>query len=293
MTESETQPSPARQRAEARKQKLLTQGNDRLAKITGAMKGHQPAPSSTQSSPPIPSTETPQDPPEIDISNLSTTSTPTLHSSDSNMKLNQPISTPSSHLGSLNPGNDSIVDDSMFEMMKSMGLQLPPGFDPSAFKNQTQFDPSNLSPNNQAMSSSHWTDSIFPILTITFILGLVYTNYSSQSTLQVPDHALGITNPNLNPTPIFWMFVTIELSLQATRWFFKRNTPQSSGMLRTLAGSLPSPYSNLISIGIKYFDFFDQFLNHFCCLVFGVGLLLIYLDWKTVNQFGWVSFLLP
>lgn len=38
---SDSQPSPARQRAEARKQKILTRGNDRLAKITGAMKGHQ------------------------------------------------------------------------------------------------------------------------------------------------------------------------------------------------------------------------------------------------------------
>ena len=32
-------PSPARLRAEARKQKILSKGNDRLAKITGAMKG--------------------------------------------------------------------------------------------------------------------------------------------------------------------------------------------------------------------------------------------------------------
>lgn len=180
MTESETQPSPARLRAEARKQKLLTQGNDRLAKITGAMKGHQPIPPTTSqsSSPTIPSTQaqTHQDPPEVDISNISTTSTPTLRSSTSNVKLNQQMSSSSNNLGSLNAGNDSIVDDSMFEMMKSMGLQLPPGFDQSAFKNQTQFDPSNLSSNTQTMSSSHWTDSIFPILTVTFILGLIYTS---------------------------------------------------------------------------------------------------------------------
>lgn len=292
MSEPEPQPSPARQRAEARKQKLLTQGNDRLAKITGAMKGHQSPPT------PTPSTQTHQDPPEVDISNLSNTS-PSLLPKSSTSNPNSLNQTPSrNHLGA---GNDSIIDDSMLEMMKSMGLQLPPGFDQSTINPGVGSHSKNQSSSNslnhpQEKGRKDWIDIGLGLLALTSIIGIIYKNYASQSILSFQGDSLGITHhPNLRPTPIFWMFMTLEITLQVTRWFFKKNTSQNNNkmVLRTLAGSLPSPYSNLVFMGIRYVGCLDEVLNHFCLLVFGLGWGLVYLDARSVMEFGWVSLLLP
>ncbi|KAH9819209.1 hypothetical protein DFH28DRAFT_1105623 [Melampsora americana] len=296
MSESETQPSPARQRAEARKQKLLSQGNDRLAKITGAMKGHQTNPThpntlSHQIS------HTTADPPEIDISHLSSETNLKTKSTESVLNSNPSIFK-SDQPSSFNPINsnqtDSILnEEKMLEMMNSMGLQLPPNLPLSS--SSLHHSKSNLESLNDELHSNHRSDLVLTFFTLVFILGLVYfTNSQSQAFVNIQNSESIITSSNLDSNQIFWMFVTIEIGLQFIRSCFKNKSNQPNGILLHLSKSLPLPYSSLISMIFNQFQTIQSILNHFSILIFFLGLSLIYVDFRLhSDRSNWLEFLLP
>ncbi|PLW45220.1 hypothetical protein PCASD_04029 [Puccinia coronata f. sp. avenae] len=311
-----TSPSPARLRAEARKQKILSKGNDRLAKITGAMKSSHPY---AHSEAEVPSTE----PPDVDISKLDSTDQPPnstnaepkppssstgsapIHQRKSIADLSRPVNRP--------PMNSSIPPNSadpMLQMMKAMGIELPSaGVLPSDKMFGTEGAPnpmmqqafaglSGMQMGGQPARRKTWVDRVFPLLNLLAVVGLVtsavfwwnpLTNYWRQlqgsgpvdANVKVdlkaewealyPSGSTPSVRQALGPAPVFWMFVTIELALQATRWMFNWGSAPPPGLLDTLILSLPPPYSTIASTAKKYFSITSSLIDDLCLLIFGVG----------------------
>lgn len=149
--------------------------------------------------------------------------------------------------------------DPMLQMMKAMGLELPnPGGLPSDQMFGTEGAPnpmmqqafaglSGMQMGGQPAREKTWADRIFPLINLLTVVGLVVSavlwwnplsNYwrQLQGSGQINEHLnvdlkaewetlypTGSTpsvRQALGPAPVFWMFVTIELALQATRYMF-------------------------------------------------------------------------
>lgn len=336
-------PSPARLRAEARKQKILSKGNDRLAKITGAMKGthfnSQPETVKDEAS----------EPPEVDISLLNSNDQPSpsnsskppgsssepslvnrekkLHRQSSKKSRSDLVSDPSL----IPPPMTSNDSDPMLQMMRAMGLELPnlngmpsstfdPGCTPNPIMQQTLAGLNGMSMANQQPIPKNWVDRVFPLLNLIAITGLILaakmwwvpmTDYwrlfqdlgsndrNSQIDLQAewaalhPAGSTPAVRHALGPAPVFWMFVTFELTLQATRWMFNRGSATPPGLLGTLIYSLPRPYSILASTAMKYFAIISSLVDDLCLLVFGVGCAVMWLEWRNLNDHSLFSLLQP
>jgi len=341
-------PSPARLRAEARKQKILSKGNDRLAKITGAMKGsHTYIHSESE---PVAS-----EPPDVDISKLdsndpppnSSSAEPRLLPSSSTSSTSTPQkqsipderSTKKNHadqsIKNRPPMNSSIppnAADPMLQMMKAMGLELPnPGGLPSDQMFGTEGAPNPMMQQafaglsgmqmGQPAREKTWADRIFPLINLLTVVGLVVSavlwwnplsNYWRllQGAGQINNEHLKVdlkaewetlyptgSTPSvrqaLGPAPVFWMFVTIELALQATRFMFNWGSAPAPGLLDTLIFSLPRPYSTLASTAVKYFHITSSLIDDLCLLIFGVGCAVLWLEWKHLSDHSLSSLFQP
>ncbi|CAH7686431.1 hypothetical protein BY996DRAFT_7417500 [Phakopsora pachyrhizi] len=325
-------PSPARLRAEARKQKILSKGNDRLAKITGAMKGHQVESQSKDSE----SALVPE-PPDVDISLIDqSASTAASSSSSSFQKSNENLrsrkasqnsgvlrSSSSNSFKNESTGINSQKNDPIFEMMKSMGLGALPtdfGSDNPLLGNgpdggrtvhplmQQAFSGANPEINmNQAVINKTCFERLYPLINLLIVSGLIsssivwwspissylrdFYGYESNGdqknkVLNVkeewdalyPEGSSAIVRQALGPVPVFWMFLTIELGLQATRLFFNRNSTKSPGFMNTLIMSLPTPYSNLAYTILRYVSIFNSLIDDISLLIFGVGCAVVWLE---------------
>ncbi|PWY99258.1 hypothetical protein BCV70DRAFT_212115 [Testicularia cyperi] len=85
--------------------------------------------------------------------------------------------------------------------------------------------------------------------------------------------------------PMFWLFLGLEVSLQAIRIvIFSKKTPAPPSLLATLASALPIPHINLaIRLAGKYLALVNAFVNDFAILVFVFGASVI---WSTYSLGG-------
>ncbi|OAV96280.1 hypothetical protein PTTG_03481 [Puccinia triticina 1-1 BBBD Race 1] len=343
-TESEA-PSPARLRSEARKAKILARGNDRLAKITGAMKSSQIYPHSEAE-------KVSTEPPDVDISKLDSTDRPpnssnagtkppssSTSSISTSQKMNVPEqptrqlrSDPSLDRLSMNSSIPPNAADPMLQMIKAMGLEMPNSGGlpsdqmfgteaaPNPMMQQASAGLSGMQMGNQAPREKTWVDRIFPLLNLLTVIGLVVSavlwwnplsNYwrvlqgsspiAEDSNIDLkaewealyPSGSTPAVRQALGPAPVFWMFVTIELALQATRWMFNWGSASSPGLLDTLIMSLPMPYSTLASTAMKYFAITSSLIDDLCLLIFGVGCAVLWLEWKDLSDHSLFSLFQP
>ncbi|KAH9465669.1 hypothetical protein Pst134EA_013551 [Puccinia striiformis f. sp. tritici] len=333
-------PSPARLRAEARKQKILSKGNDRLAKITGAMKSSHTYPHSETE-------KVSTEPPDVDISKLDTTEKPSntlpsssINSNSTQQKMNLPEnlaqqlrSDPLMDRSSMNSSIPPNATDPMLQMMKAMGLELP---NPGGMPSDQMFGTEGGMPNpmmqqafaglggmqmgNQPGREKTWVDRIFPLLNLFTVIALVVSavlwwnplssywrllqgSGSTDQDLKVdlkaewdalyPSGSTPAVRQALGPAPVFWMFVTIELTLQATRWMFNWGSAPPPGLFDTLISSLPRPYSTLASTAMKYFTITSSLIDDLCLLIFGVGCAVLWLEWKDLTDHSLFSLFQP
>ncbi|KAI9612366.1 hypothetical protein KEM48_004097 [Puccinia striiformis f. sp. tritici PST-130] len=305
-------PSPARLRAEARKQKILSKGNDRLAKITGAMKSSHTYPHSETE-------KVSTEPPDVDISKLDTTEKPsnTLPSSSINSNsTQQKMNLPENLAQQLRDGTRAtqpggMPSDQMFGTEGGM---------PNPMMQQAFAGLGGMQMGNQPGREKTWVDRIFPLLNLFTVIALVVSavlwwnplssywrllqgSGSTDQDLKVdlkaewdalyPSGSTPAVRQALGPAPVFWMFVTIELTLQATRWMFNWGSAPPPGLFDTLISSLPRPYSTLASTAMKYFTITSSLIDDLCLLIFGVGCAVLWLEWKDLTDHSLFSLFQP
>ncbi|KAL9934899.1 hypothetical protein V8E36_005975 [Tilletia maclaganii] len=83
--------------------------------------------------------------------------------------------------------------------------------------------------------------------------------------------------------PIFWLFVSVEVALQSTRILLFRNKPQPPSIFNTILNFVPLPPQlvQLIRTGASYIGLLSALLNDLAIVLFGVGLTIIWAQWKT------------
>ncbi|KAH9465663.1 hypothetical protein MJO29_007373 [Puccinia striiformis f. sp. tritici] len=187
---------------------------------------------------------------------------------------------------SMNSSIPPNASDPMLQMMQAMGLELPnPGGMPSdqmfgteggmpnPMMQQAFAGLSGMQMGNQPGREKTWVDQIFPLLNLFTVISLVVSavlwcnplssywrllqgSGSTHQDLKVnlkaewdalyPSGSTPAVCQALGPAQVFWMFVTIELTLQATKWMFNWCSAPPPGLLNTLINLLPRPYSSYI-----------------------------------------------
>ena len=69
----------------------------------------------------------------------------------------------------------------------------------------------------------------------------------------------------------FWMFATVELLLQSTRFFLERGRAPGGGILVTVAEFLPEPWKGYVKIGIRYSAIFTTIIADAMVIIFALG----------------------
>lgn len=74
------------------------------------------------------------------------------------------------------------------------------------------------------------------------------------------------------PAPkLFWIFTTIELVLQSSRYFVDGGRPAASGILATIGRFLPEPYANYVRIFGRYSIIYTSIVSDAMVVVFVLG----------------------
>ncbi|CAD6889816.1 unnamed protein product [Tilletia laevis] len=83
--------------------------------------------------------------------------------------------------------------------------------------------------------------------------------------------------------PIFWLFISVEIALQSTRILLFRNRPAPPSILNTILNFLPLPpqLTSLIRTGASYIGLVSALANDLAIVLFGVGLTIIWAQWRT------------
>ncbi|RHZ76043.1 hypothetical protein Glove_208g39 [Diversispora epigaea] len=92
---------------------------------------------------------------------------------------------------------------------------------------------------------------------------LSYLKYSN------PDYL--IETEKVPSVSLFWYFITIELILQSTRLFLQKEKVFQGSVLGNLATRLPSPFSDILVVFLRYNLIWKCLLEDACVLVFIIG----------------------
>ncbi|KAK0558432.1 hypothetical protein OC844_005158 [Tilletia horrida] len=92
--------------------------------------------------------------------------------------------------------------------------------------------------------------------------------------------SFGLTSSTV---PIFWLFISVELALQSSRILLFANRPPPPSILNTALNILPVPpqLAQLIRTGASYVGLLSALLNDLAIVLFGVGLTILWAQWKT------------
>ncbi|KAI1300970.1 hypothetical protein EDD11_005912 [Mortierella claussenii] len=133
----------------------------------------------------------------------------------------------------------------------------------------------------QVDETARWWKLLHFVLSVLLGLGVVYREYSRQGDLGRFE-TLAIEKPlpygayQVAPIPVFWYFITMELILQTTRMVLHGVTASPSSTLGTVAGFLPSPFSDAIRIFMRYRLIWSSMVNDLTVVVFIVGLTIAF-----------------
>ncbi|MCJ1392438.1 hypothetical protein MMC18_005305 [Xylographa bjoerkii] len=72
-------------------------------------------------------------------------------------------------------------------------------------------------------------------------------------------------------TGIFWIFTTVELVLQSSRFFMERGRMAQSGILATVSNFLPMPYKGYVSLIARYSGIYTTIVEDAMVIVFVLG----------------------
>ncbi|KAE8270399.1 hypothetical protein A4X09_0g1954 [Tilletia walkeri] len=83
--------------------------------------------------------------------------------------------------------------------------------------------------------------------------------------------------------PIFWLFISVEIALQSTRILLFRKQPPPPSFLNTILNFLPLPpqLTSLIRTGASYISLVSALANDLAIVLFGVGMTIIFAQWRT------------
>lgn len=279
----------ARLRRERRNAKLQAGGSDRLNKIT-SLSGRPaeadafatPSPSSSPApaasfSRPRHATAHDADPDEVDISTVFRRPAPQDPTSMDQQALLQQLlrgggGIPNADLDGASPDIQPPVNDPMMQMMQQMmaggpGNGSPPGADGMPPGLASMFGQGFPGQQQQPASSADYTWRI-----VHAICALFLATYTALS-LKFPSSAtarLYIDESSAAPR-LFWMFATAELVLQSTRYFLDGGKMPPGGLLATVAGFLPQPYSGYVQTVSRYSLIYTTIVSDAMVIVFVLG----------------------
>ena len=70
---------------------------------------------------------------------------------------------------------------------------------------------------------------------------------------------------------IFWIFTTVELILQSSRFFMERGRVAQSGILATMSNFLPMPWKGYVSLIARYSGIYTTIVEDAMVIVFVLG----------------------
>lgn len=274
----------ARLRREKRNAKLQSEGNDRLAKITQLSGRPAPAPEDPTTKPttaPAPMSASVEDPDEVDISEHHYTPSRSPENQLAQLQQQQAQANPFAMFGNANAGAGG--QDPMLQIMQQMmsGGAMPDTGNPD--------DPNNpmndLPPMLKAMmagqrqtqqqsgattSSAYIWRIVHAVFAFSLALYIALTstfNGSKLSRAQSVDEAQG---PKL-----FYLFATVELILQSSRYFLEKGQLMGSGWIATIANSglVPEPWAGYIRVFGRYSVIWQTIVGDAVTIVFVLGAL--------------------
>ncbi|ORZ12971.1 hypothetical protein BCR41DRAFT_355986 [Lobosporangium transversale] len=133
----------------------------------------------------------------------------------------------------------------------------------------------------QVDHSARWWKLLHFVLSVLLGFGIVYREYSRNGDLSRFE-ALAVEKPlpygayQVDPIPVFWYFITMELILQSTRMVLHGVTASPSSTLGTIAGFLPPPFSDMIRVFMRYRLIWTSMVNDLSVVVFIVGLTITF-----------------
>ncbi|KAH7382163.1 hypothetical protein BKA66DRAFT_570462 [Pyrenochaeta sp. MPI-SDFR-AT-0127] len=290
--------SPAQAKARLRRERLAAKsGASRLQQIT-ALQGGPPKdisefqkdvpvkPSATPSelTPALSGTATP-DPEEIDISQHH-------YAPASQPRVPSPFAFDGNPAGPFTSGQapDASQDPIMALMQQMMGGsaggmpgmpggpgQSAPGDLPPGLANMFSAMNGGAAPEPSPEQSSAWiwrlVHSVFSLsLAIYIVLQTPFngSKLSRDNNLYEEDWAAQ-SMPTQNFAHFFYLFATFEVVLQSSRYFIEQGQLQGSGILSTIAGILPAPYSGYIRTIGRYSVIYSTVVSDAMVVVFVLG----------------------
>ena len=245
----------------------------------------KPAPTPSQFTPSVSGTATP-DPDEVDISQHH-------YVPASQPRLPSPFAFNGNQSGPFGPGqaSDPSQDPMMAMLQQMMGAGAggmpgipgapgqagaPPGGMPpglaSMFSAMQGGGPSEPTPDHSSAWIWRLVHSVFSLgLAVYIVLQTPFTG-SKLSRDNVPDDEWATqSSPTDNFTHFFYLFATFQVVLQSSRYFIEQGQLQGSGILSTIAGILPHPYSGYVRTVGRYSVIYSTVVSDAMVVVFVLG----------------------
>lgn len=116
-------------------------------------------------------------------------------------------------------------------------------------------------------NNGYWWKMIHGIFSLSLGLYILNTYRFTGSRLSRVPYA----SSKETQTSIFWIFSTVELVLQSTRFFLERNKGGQPGILRTVANFLPMPWKGYVGLVARYSGIYTTIVEDAMVVVFMMG----------------------
>ncbi|CBX93551.1 hypothetical protein LEMA_P044520.1 [Plenodomus lingam JN3] len=288
--------SPAQLKARLRRERLASKssGASRLQKITALQGGPPRALSEVEKDVPV----KPSTPSQFNPAAASGTATPDPEEEDisqhhytpaSQPRLPSPFALDGNTGGPFGdaPGSDPSHDPMMAMLQQMMGAgaggmpsaqpgaapgNLPPGLANMLSAMQGGAAPAEPLPEKSSAWMWHLVHSIFSLgLAIYIVLQTPFTG-SKLSRDSVVEEDWTVESKSAHSfANFFYLFATFEVVMQSSRYFIEKGQLQGSGILNTVAGILPAPYSGYIKTIGRYSVIYSTIMSDAMVVVFVLG----------------------
>ncbi|KAF1851968.1 uncharacterized protein K460DRAFT_362740 [Cucurbitaria berberidis CBS 394.84] len=129
-------------------------------------------------------------------------------------------------------------------------------------------------PSPQQSSAWIWrlVHSVFSLgLAIYIVLQTPFTGAKLSRDNILDDDWTAQSTPAQNFAHFFYLFATFEVIVQSSRYFIEKGQLQGSGILSTVAGILPPPYSNYVRTVGRYSVIYSTVVSDAMVVVFVLG----------------------
>ncbi|GAB7349210.1 hypothetical protein MBLNU459_g8136t1 [Dothideomycetes sp. NU459] len=282
----------ARLRREKRNAKIQATGGDRLARITQLSGRPAPAPEDMTSKPantaPVPVPASVGDPDEVDISEHHYQPSRRTDSQLAQLQQQQQQQArdPFGMFGRPPAGADAGGQDPMLAMMQQMlsGGGLPDAGNPNDPNNPMNELPPMLKAmlngqrqtQQQQQGATTGAANLWRIVHAVFALGLaLYIALTSTFNGSKLARAQSVDGDGTQGPRLFYLFATVELVLQSSRYFLEKGQLQGAGWLATIANSgvVPEPWAGYVRVFGRYSVIWQTVVGDAVTIVFVLGAL--------------------